>query len=95
MSQAILSAERVQLVPLSDKGRFAGSWILRPPGPGDRELVEGQLGFKVHRRCWRRGLGSEGSRVLLRHGFEDLGLTGLRTAEYAIAQEHWHGARRM
>ncbi|MFI0976061.1 GNAT family N-acetyltransferase [Streptomyces sp. NPDC021093] len=129
MSQAILSTERVRLVPLSDEhlehqleldadpevmrhlggarsreqveaalrgnladaerveglgywagfveGDFAGYWILRPPGTADEEPAEGQgeLGCKVLRRYWRQGLGSEGSRELLRHGFEDLGLT--------------------
>ncbi|ATL32358.1 GNAT family N-acetyltransferase [Streptomyces formicae] len=56
---------------------FAGYWLLRPPGSGDQEPVpgEGELGCKILRRFWRQGLGSEGSRELLRHGFDDLGLT--------------------
>jgi RimJ/RimL family protein N-acetyltransferase len=113
-------------------GHFVGFWLLRPPGPDDQELVEGQLGFKILRHYWRQGLGSEGSRELIRHGFEDLGLTrisamaavantaslatltalglshvrefqapaeyfppgaDLRTVEYAITQEHWHGVQ--
>ncbi|MFJ4895972.1 GNAT family N-acetyltransferase [Streptomyces sp. NPDC088788] len=55
---------------------FVGYWILRPPGYTDEDLVEGcaELGCKILRRHWRKGLGSEGSRELLRHGFEDLGL---------------------
>ncbi|QEU97943.1 GNAT family N-acetyltransferase [Streptomyces kanamyceticus] len=59
------------------EGHFVGYWILRPPGPVDQEPVAGQgeLGFKLLRRYWRQGLGSEGSRELLRHGFEDLGLS--------------------
>lgn len=60
------------------EGRFVGFWLLRSPGPGEQEgeqEEEGQLGFKVLRRHWRQGLGSEGSRELLRHGFQDLGLT--------------------
>ena len=59
------------------EGRFAGYWILRPPGPVDQEPAEGEgeLGYRLLRRYWRRGLGSEGSRELIRHGFEDLGLT--------------------
>ncbi|MFJ2738256.1 GNAT family N-acetyltransferase [Streptomyces sp. NPDC087440] len=58
-------------------GRFAGYWLLRPPGHGDEEPTAGhaELGCKILRRHWRQGLGSEGSRELLRHGFEDLGLT--------------------
>ncbi|MFJ2774719.1 GNAT family N-acetyltransferase [Streptomyces sp. NPDC087300] len=57
-------------------GEFAGYWLLRPPGAADQEPVagEGELGCKILRRHWRQGLGSEGSRELLRHGFEDLGL---------------------
>ncbi|MEU8889108.1 GNAT family N-acetyltransferase [Streptomyces sp. NPDC048442] len=115
------------------EGQFVGYWILRLPDAADQESVEGQgeLGFKLLRRHWRQGLGSEGSRELLRHGFEDLGLTrisamtavanvpsratleglgleyvrefqapaeyfppgaDLRTAEYAMTQEHWDGA---
>ena len=30
--------------------------------------------YRLLPRYWRRGLGSEGSRELLRYGFEDLGL---------------------
>ncbi|MFD3514805.1 GNAT family N-acetyltransferase [Streptomyces sp. NPDC058657] len=59
------------------EGQFAGYWILRLPDPVDGESLEGrgELGCKLLRRHWRQGLGSEGSRELLRHGFEDLGLT--------------------
>ncbi|QEU97064.1 GNAT family N-acetyltransferase [Streptomyces kanamyceticus] len=59
------------------EGDFAGYWLLRPPGGHDEEPApgEGELGFKILRRLWRQGLGSEGSRELLRHGFDDLGLT--------------------
>ncbi|MFF0746334.1 GNAT family N-acetyltransferase [Streptomyces sp. NPDC004111] len=59
------------------EGDFAGYWILRPPGNGDQEPAPGQgeLGCKILRRHWRNGLGTEGSRELLRHGFDDLGLT--------------------
>ncbi|MCQ8194773.1 GNAT family N-acetyltransferase [Streptomyces rugosispiralis] len=59
------------------EGHFAGYWILRPPGPIDQEPAEGQgeLGYRLLRCHWRQGLGSEGSRELIRHGFEDLGLT--------------------
>ncbi|MGW7412346.1 GNAT family N-acetyltransferase [Streptomyces sp. NPDC054863] len=59
------------------EGHFAGYWILRLPDPVDQVPVEGQgeLGCKILRRYWRHGLGSEGSRELIRHGFDDLGLT--------------------
>ncbi|MFD9902691.1 GNAT family N-acetyltransferase [Streptomyces sp. NPDC059063] len=59
------------------EAHFVGYWILRPTGAADEEPVPGQaeLGFKILRRFWRQGLGSEAARELLRHGFEDLGLT--------------------
>ena len=57
-------------------GQFVGWWLLEPAGWGDNRLVEGQaeLGYRLLRRFWRQGLASEGSRELLRHSFEDLGL---------------------
>lgn len=55
---------------------FVGWWILEPPDRADQGPVEGQaeLGYRILRRHWRRGLASEGARELLRHGFDDLGL---------------------
>jgi RimJ/RimL family protein N-acetyltransferase len=112
-------------------GQFVGVWLLRSPGPAEQAAKDGQLGSKLLRRYWKQGLGSEGSRELIRHGFQDLGLarihamaaatntasqatltalglrrvrefladaewfppgTDLRTVEYAITQENWHGA---
>jgi RimJ/RimL family protein N-acetyltransferase len=57
-------------------GDFVGMWMLQPPhGPSQSpEPGEADLGYRVLRRYWRRGLGSEAARELLRHGFEDLGL---------------------
>ncbi|MGO4229993.1 GNAT family N-acetyltransferase [Arthrobacter sp. YAF34] len=57
-------------------GEFVGWWILEPPERADQGPVEGQaeLGYRLLRRHWRKGLASEGARELLRHGFEDLGL---------------------
>jgi len=55
---------------------FVGWWILEPPTRPDQGPVEGQaeLGYRLQRRRWRQGLGSEGARELVRHGFADLGL---------------------
>ena len=55
---------------------FVGWWLLEPAGWADGELVEGQaeLGYRLLRRHWGQGLAGEGSRELLRHAFEDLGL---------------------
>ncbi len=58
-------------------GEFVGWWIFEPPERADQGRVEGQaeLGYRILRRQWRTGLASEGARELIRHGFEDLGLT--------------------
>ncbi|WP_353950915.1 GNAT family N-acetyltransferase [Knoellia sp. S7-12] len=58
---------------------FVGWWILAPlhgPDQGDWRKTPGvaELGYRLHRRHWRQGFASEGSRELLRHGFQDLGL---------------------
>ncbi len=56
---------------------FVGWWILEPPEREDQGPVAGQaeLGYRLLPRHWRQGLASEGARELVRHGFEDLGLT--------------------
>ncbi|SDM45045.1 GNAT family N-acetyltransferase [Nonomuraea jiangxiensis] len=68
------------------EGRFVGWWILEPPVRADQGPVEGQaeLGYRLLRRCWRRGLASEGARELIRHGFEDLGLTRVFAETMAV-----------
>lgn len=57
-------------------GEFVGWWILQPPERADQGPADGQaeLGYRLLRRHWRRGLASEGARELIRHGFDDLGL---------------------
>jgi RimJ/RimL family protein N-acetyltransferase len=57
-------------------GRFVGWWLLEAPGWFDQTPLDGEaeLGYRLLRRHWRQGLASEGSRALLRHAFEDLGL---------------------
>jgi RimJ/RimL family protein N-acetyltransferase len=57
-------------------GACVGWWILEPAQRPDQGPVEGQaeLGYRLLRRHWRRGLASEGARELVRHGFADLGL---------------------
>ncbi|GAA3086566.1 GNAT family N-acetyltransferase [Streptosporangium carneum] len=67
-------------------GRFVGWWILGPPQRPDQGPVEGQaeLGYRLLRRHWRQGLASEGARELLRHGFEDLGLTRVFAETMAV-----------
>ena len=82
-------------------GEFVGWWILEPPERADQGPVDGQaeLGYRILRRHWRNGLASEGARELLRHGFEDLGLTrifaetmtvnaGSRATMTAVGMQH-------
>ncbi|MFD3427589.1 GNAT family N-acetyltransferase [Nocardia fluminea] len=56
---------------------FVGWWILEPPEHEYQGPIAGQaeLGYRLLPRYWRKGLASEGARELLRHGFNDLGLT--------------------
>jgi RimJ/RimL family protein N-acetyltransferase len=65
---------------------FVGWWILEPPERADQGPVEGQaeLGYRLLRRHWCRGLASEGAGELLRHGFEDLGLQRIFAETMAV-----------
>jgi RimJ/RimL family protein N-acetyltransferase len=55
---------------------FVGWWILQPAQgpdqPDDARVAD--LGYRLLRRYWRRGLASEGARELVRYGFDDVGL---------------------
>lgn len=65
---------------------FVGLWMLQPPhGPSQRPVPgEADLGYRLLRRWWRRGLATEGARELLRHGFEELGLTRIFAQTMAV-----------
>ncbi len=65
---------------------FVGWWILEPPQRADQGPVDGQaeLGYRLLRRYWRRGLASEGARELIRHGFVDLGLDRIFAETMAV-----------
>ena len=68
------------------EGEFVGWWILEPPERADQGPVAGQaeLGYRILRRHWRKGLASEGARELVRHGFEDLGLQRIFAETMAV-----------
>ncbi len=68
------------------EGQFVGWWLLEPPGWFDKRPVQGEaeLGYRLLRRFWRQGLASEGSRELLRHAFEDLGLNRVFAQTMAV-----------
>src|SRR5581483_5213318 len=64
---------------------LVGWWILEPP-ERDEQRAPGQaeLGYRLLRRCWRRGLASEGARELVRDGFADLGLDRIIAETMAV-----------
>lgn len=55
---------------------FVGWWTLQPAHGPDQPDDPGvaDLGYRLLRRHWRKGLASEGARELVRHGFDDIGL---------------------
>ena len=67
-------------------GEFVGWWILEPPERVDQGRVDGQaeLGYRLLRRHWRKGLASEGARELIRYGFDDLGLSRIFAETMAV-----------
>jgi RimJ/RimL family protein N-acetyltransferase len=67
-------------------GEPIGLWMLQPPhGPSQpRVSGEADLGYRLHQRRWRQGYASEGARELVRHGFEDLGLTRIFAQTMAV-----------
>ena len=52
-----------------EDGRFVGWFHLRP-SVADPEVLE--LGYRLRREAWGRGLATEGSRALVRYAFETL-----------------------
>src|SRR3954465_5654226 len=67
------------------------SWAGGSRSPGaperpDQGPVAGkaELGYRLLRSHWRKGLASEAARELLRHGFEDLGLTRIFAETMAV-----------
>jgi RimJ/RimL family protein N-acetyltransferase len=57
-----------------DAASFAGVWFLTadPDDPG-----AGEVGWRLPRSAWGRGLAVEGARALVAHGFETVGLERL------------------
>lgn len=54
-------------------GEAVGLYMLEPPDAPPRTDAA-ELGYRLPQRHWQRGFAKEGSRELLRHAFEDLGL---------------------
>jgi RimJ/RimL family protein N-acetyltransferase len=57
-------------------GGFVGLMMLPPAHGPDQPDDPGvaDLGYRLLRRCWRRGLATEASRALLRHAFATVGV---------------------
>jgi RimJ/RimL family protein N-acetyltransferase len=55
---------------------FVGWWTLQPAHGPDQPDDPGvaDLGYRLLRRQWRKGLASAGARELVRYGFDDVGL---------------------
>jgi RimJ/RimL family protein N-acetyltransferase len=70
----------------SHNGEQIGLWMLQAPhGPSQPPVPgEADLGYRLPRRHWRQGYASEGARELVRHGFEDLGLTRVFAQTMAV-----------
>ena len=60
-----------------------GLSALTRPDQGPRAGAA-ELGYRLLRRHWRRGLATEGALELLRHGFEDLGLQRVLAETMAV-----------
>lgn len=58
-------------VGLTDEG-FVGWWCLEVD---DQDASAAELGYRLHRTAWGRGLASEGARALLHHAFHTAGLS--------------------
>lgn len=66
--------------------RFVGIWMLQPPhGPSQPKVPgEADIGYRLRREFWRRGLAKEGSRELMRYGFEEVGLERIFAQTMAV-----------
>jgi RimJ/RimL family protein N-acetyltransferase len=66
--------------------RFVGIWMLQPPhGPSQPKVPgEADIGYRLLREFWRQGLAKEGSRELLRYGFEVIGLQRIFAQTMAV-----------
>ncbi|KIW12503.1 hypothetical protein PV08_09780 [Exophiala spinifera] len=70
---------------------FVGWWVLAPSqtnlgedGPAKYNPERAEFGWRLLPRFWRKGYAKEGSRELLRHAFQDLGLNEVAGDTMAI-----------
>jgi RimJ/RimL family protein N-acetyltransferase len=60
---------------------FAGWWCLTP---SPDEVGSGELGYRLRRKLWGRGLAMEGAVALLDHGFGTVGLDRIWAQTMAV-----------
>ena len=65
---------------------FVGWWTLQPAHGPDQpdDPAVGDVGYRLLRHHWHRGLASEGAQELLRHGFDDVGLDRIIAQTFAV-----------
>jgi RimJ/RimL family protein N-acetyltransferase len=65
---------------------FVGWWILQPAHGPDQPDDPGvaDLGYRLLRRHWRKGLASEGARELVRYGFDEVRLDRIIAQTLAV-----------
>lgn len=56
-----------------ESGEFLGWFHFRPPHEQDVPGIE--IGYRLKRSAWGRGLATEGTRAIVKHAFEELGET--------------------
>jgi RimJ/RimL family protein N-acetyltransferase len=73
------------------EGEFVGWWTLQPAHGPDQPDDPGvaDLGYRMLRRHWGKGLASEGARALVRYGFEDVGLDRIIAQTLAVNVGSW------
>jgi len=64
-----------------EDGVFAGWWTLQRD---DTDPATAELGYRLRRGAWGRGLATEGSRALLDHAFGTLGLPSVWAETMAV-----------
>ncbi len=67
-------------------GDFLGWWDLSPADTSSSTPTprEAEVGWRLERRHWRRGLATEGARALLQHGFATVRLERVRAETMAV-----------
>lgn len=65
-------------------GAFLGWFLFRPPRTDDPAPGEIELGYRLHRAAWGRGVATEGSRALVDRGFAELGVERVVATTMAV-----------